>query len=135
MAKANRVLADTCAWIDFFNNRGTPLAKVLEEHLIQGDVYTCGIVKYELVQGLKSSQEEVLLLEALRALDHLEMTESLWYDAGRLSASLRKEGVTLPLSDILIATLAMERGLSVLTVDRHFNQIADLRVTGLPAAG
>ncbi|NCP78814.1 MAG: PIN domain-containing protein [Desulfuromonadales bacterium] len=135
MVKADRVLADTCAWIDFFNNRGTPLAKALERHLLQGGVCTCGIVKYELVQGLKSSQEEVLLLEALRALDHLEMTESLWRDAGRLSTSLCQMGVTLPLSDILIATLAMAHGLSVLTVDRHFTQITGLRVFELPAAG
>ena len=134
MAKADRVLADTCAWIDFFNNRGTPLAKALERHLLQGGVCTCGIVKYELVQGLKSRQEEDLLLEALRALDHLEMNEALWHEAGHLSASLRKKGVTLPLSDILIATLAMEHGLSVLTVDRHFNQMSGLRVIGLSAA-
>ena len=75
------------------------------------------------------------MLEALRALDHLEMTESLWRDAGRLSTSLCQMGVTLPLSDILIATLAMAHGLSVLTVDRHFTQITGLRVFELPAAG
>jgi predicted nucleic acid-binding protein len=135
MAKAERVLADTCAWIDFFNNRGTVLAKSLETHLTQGRVCICGIVKYELVQGLKSNREEELLLEALQAIEHLEMTEALWHEAGRLSATFRKQGVTLPLSDILIATLSMVHGLAVLTVDRHFKQITGLQVVELPAAG
>jgi hypothetical protein len=56
------------------------------------------------------------------------MTAALWLDAGRLSTSLRKKGVTLPLSDILIAALALQHDLTVLTIDRHFEQVEGLRV-------
>jgi predicted nucleic acid-binding protein len=126
--KTDRVLADTCAWIDFFNARRTPLAVALEQFLLQGEVFTCGIVKYELVQGVKSSAEEKTLLHALQAVSHLEMDESLWVAAGRLSANLRKKGVTIPFSDIIIAVLALENDLTVLTVDRHFEQVAGVKV-------
>ena len=128
MASADRVLPDTCAWIDFFNACQTPLSAALAEALRHGQVRTCGIVKYELVQGLIGKDEERVLCEALSAVAHLEMTESLWVKAGHLSFRLRKRGLTIPLSDILIATLALEHSLSVLTIDRHFGLIEGLRV-------
>jgi predicted nucleic acid-binding protein len=34
----------------------------------------------------------------------------------------------LPLSDLVIAVLALAHNLTVLTIDRHFDQIAGLRV-------
>jgi hypothetical protein len=128
MVTADRLLPDTCAWIDFFNARPTPLAMALENALRRGAIYTCGVVKFELVQGLKGRDEERILFAALQAVPHLELTESLWINAGRLSRRLRKQGTTIPLSDILIATLALEHNLSVLTVDRHFSQVVGLLV-------
>ena len=127
--KAERFLPDTCAWIDFFNNRQTPLAIALERLLVQAEIHTCGVVKYELVQGVRTGAEEKIMLHALQAVTHLEMTEPLWIKAGRLSGTLRKKGVTIPFSDILIALLALENDLTILTVDRHFEQVAGVRVT------
>ncbi|HEX9023129.1 MAG TPA: PIN domain-containing protein [Geobacteraceae bacterium] len=126
--KTDRVLPDTCAWIDFFNARRTPLSVALEQLLLQGEVFTCGIVKYELIQGVRSQAEEKALLHALQAVNHLEMNESLWIQAGRLSSDLRKKGVTIPFSDISIAVLARENDLTVLTIDLHFEQIAGVKV-------
>ncbi len=125
---ANSLLPDTCAWIDFFNARPTRLAEKLEERLIQGEVATCGVVLFELIQGIRSVREETLVLNAFQALPHLELTAGVWVRAGRLSFSLRKKGRTLPLSDIMIATLALEHKLSVLTMDRHFDVIPGLTV-------
>jgi predicted nucleic acid-binding protein len=124
----DRCLPDTCAWIDFFNGRQTPLTVALERLLREGEAYTCGAVKYELIQGVKTDREERTLLGALTAVTHLEMNETLWIKAGRLSGKLRKQGVTLPYSDILIAVLALEHGLSILSTDRHFEQVDGVRV-------
>lgn len=123
------LLPDTCAWIEFFRGKQTPMALALEHELSQGEVATCGVILYELVQGIKSSKEETLVLSALQALKHLEMSAALWVRAGRLSADLRKDGHTLPLSDLIIATLALEHNLSVLTVDSHFDLIPGVKVT------
>jgi len=123
-----KIFPDTCAWIDFFNARSTPLSVALEAALRSGAICTCGIVKYELVQGVKSKKEEQLLFAALQAVEHLEMTEPLWIKAGQLAGRLRKQGVTVPLSDILIAMLALESKASVLTIDRHFSLIEGLQV-------
>lgn len=124
----NKILPDTCAWIDFFRGRPSRMAENVEAALVQGDVVTCGVVLFELLQGIKSPREEALVLNAFQALPHLEMSSPLWVKAGRLSSQLRKKGHTLPLSDIVIATLALEHACSLLTVDRHFDNITGLKV-------
>ena len=122
----NRILPDTCAWIDFFKGNQTPLAESLALALVQREVMICGVVMYELLQGVKKPGEELVVLSALRALPHLEMTREFWISAGQLSETLRKSGYMLPLSDIIIATLAMKNNCAVLTVDRHFSAISGL---------
>jgi predicted nucleic acid-binding protein len=65
---------------------------------------------------------------ALSDLKYAEMTKPLWQKAGEISASLKREGKNLPLSDIFIATLAIEHNLQVFTLDKHFEQIPGVRV-------
>ena len=124
----NKILPDTCAWIDFFKARPTTLAEQLKTGLTGGMIVSCGVVMYELLQGIRSHKEEELVISAFQALPQLEMTAFSWIKAGRLSADLRKKGHTIPLSDIIIATLAQENDCDVLTVDHHFDLIPGLIV-------
>jgi predicted nucleic acid-binding protein len=126
--KDRGILPDTCAWIDYFRPGATSLGVRLEEALDATAVYACGPVLYELVQGARSEKEQAELTNALSALPFLEMTVALWVKAGQLSASLRKAGRTIPFSDTLIATLALENNLTVMTVDEHFRTIPDLSI-------
>ena len=121
--KNKGILPDTCAWIDYFRPGGNALGQLVERAIASDSVYACGPVLYELVQGARSEKEQTSLTRALGALPYLEMTEALWIKAGQLSAVLRKTGKTIPLSDILIATLAIEHSLAVMTVDEHFHII------------
>ncbi len=121
-----RLLPDTCVWIDFLKNRQTALTQQLEQALLQEEVCTCGVVLYELMQGIKNPAEELQVLAAFDALVMLELTTKTWTAAARLSSSLRKQGITLPLSDILIAAVATENNLTIMTADMHFRQIPDL---------
>ena len=121
--KSKGILPDTCAWIDYFRPGETPLGERLEKVLADEVVYVCGPVLYELVQGAKSDEERASLTHAMAALPFLEMTEKLWIQAGKLSAALRREGKTIPFSDILIAALTLEHDLVVMTADEHFRFI------------
>jgi predicted nucleic acid-binding protein len=121
--KNKGMLPDTCAWIDYFRPGENTLGQLVERAIASDSVYACGPVLYELVQGARSEKEQASLTSALGALPFLEMTEALWIKAGQLSAGLRKTGKNIPLSDILIATLAIEHSLAVMTVDEHFRLI------------
>ena len=127
MAPSN-LIPDTCAWIDFLRGRQTSLATVLEKALLNGKVLTCGVVLFELLQGIKNPREETLVLNALLALPNLELTRDLWIKAGKLSSRLRAKGHILPLSDIIIATVALEHDCTVLTIDRHFEAVPGLKI-------
>lgn len=131
--KSKGLLLDTCAWVDYFKSRSSSLKQAVEELLLTEQVYVCGPVLYELSQGIKSEKEKALLTSAFTALVYVEMNEALWFKAGEVSTLVKKQGKTIPLSDILIASLALEHGLTILTADKHFEQIPGLRLYKLKA--
>ncbi|HYA12238.1 MAG TPA: PIN domain-containing protein [Thermodesulfovibrionales bacterium] len=121
------VLVDTSVWIEFFKQHSETGDK-LSELIIKNVVWTCGIVLFEIIQGVKTEDEKATLLETLLILPYVEMTQPLWQKAGELSATLKKKGVNLPLSDIFIATICLEHKLSIFTLDKHFEQIPGVRI-------
>ncbi len=80
----------------------------------------------ELVQGLKNESEKKTLVQLLSALHVLEMPFIQWEHAGELSSQLRQRGITLPLTDIAIASNAIRNDAMVMTMDTHFQQIPGL---------
>jgi predicted nucleic acid-binding protein len=124
---ANGVLVDTCIWIDFFKD--TPsIAKKLHRLIEKDTVYTAGIILFEIFQGLKSEKEKAVLEEVFKSIPYLEMTSSSWLNAAGLSRDLKKKGVTLPPSDILLAQLAIENSLEIFTIDDHFKSIPGVKL-------
>lgn len=123
----NSILADTSAWIEFFKPQSS-IGKKLESLIMKNSVWVCGVVLFELVQGVRSEEEKDLILNAISELKYVEMTKRLWQKAGELSASLKKKGLNLPLSDIFIAALAIEHKLSIFTLDKHFEQIPGVKI-------
>ncbi|MBI4843632.1 MAG: PIN domain-containing protein [Nitrospirae bacterium] len=125
--KNKGILADTSVWIEFFRLE-SPIGKKLESLLMKNSVSTCGIILFELLQGVKSETEKEQIAEALSDIEYLEMSKQLWEKSADISASLKRQGVTLPLSDIFIASIAIEHNLSVFTLDKHFEQIRGVKI-------
>lgn len=120
--KSNGILADTCIWIEFFKQLSS-IGDVLEARIIEDSIWVCGVVMYELAQGVKSDHERSQIFTTVSNLAYAEMSKTLWQQAGYLSSSLRKKGLTIPFSDILIAALSIEHNLQVFTLDGHFKEI------------
>jgi predicted nucleic acid-binding protein len=123
----NRTLVDTTIWIEFFRPK-SKIGDRLEILLKENAVWTCGIVMFEILQGIKSEGEKSKTLYVLVSLPYIEMTKKLWQSAAELSILLKKNGVNLPLSDIFIAAIAMENDLAIYTLDNHFTQIPNLKL-------
>ncbi len=123
----NRILVDTTIWIEFFRAR-SKIADRLEILLKENAVWTCGVVMFEVLQGMKSEDEKNEILNNLTSLPYAEMTKKSWQRSAELSIVLKKSGGTLPLSDIFIATIAIENDLSIYTIDNHFTQVPDLKL-------
>lgn len=118
----NGVLADTSVWIEFFKKKST-VGNRLEALLIEDLVWVCGVVIFELLQGIKSDAEKTKILNTLSNLKYAEMYKNLWQKSADISFNLKKNGLTVPLSDICISTIAIENNLTIFTLDKHFEQI------------
>jgi len=124
------VLPDTCAWIDFFAGKATVVANLVAVALQNSAVFTCGPVISELLQGTRSDHDRESVLGAHRSLEYAEAAPAVWIRAGELAAALRRSGTTVPLSDLLIAAIAIEGRLEIITADRHFGLIPGILVQG-----
>ena len=132
---AEGVLFDTTVWIRIFRGGPSPL-QAMVDGIVQGRrAYSTGIVLAELLQGARTSEAMQTVESFIARTNFLETTGDVWRAAGLLSGSLRSKGLTVPLADILITTLSQRHGLSILTLDNHFRQMADhtpLRLHPLP---
>lgn len=122
------VIADTSVWIPFFNRPDSPEKAALDLLIDADEVALVGVVLAELLQGCRTQSERDSLSDALLALPYHEVTQSTWLQAGDLSVHLLRRGVTLPLSDLIIAALAIERDCRVYSLDTHFKKIPGLRL-------
>lgn len=120
------VIVDTSAWIPFFNQPQS-LEKREIDALIDADrLALVGVVLAELIQGCRTPRETDTIVSMLSGLRLLETTFSSWRRAGELSCSLRRKGITLPLTDLIIGALAIEHGCRVYALDPHFERMPGL---------
>ncbi|MCL6120171.1 MAG: hypothetical protein M1584_03950, partial [Deltaproteobacteria bacterium] len=59
-------------------------------------------------------------------LPYVEINKNIWQKSAEISLNIKKKGYTIPFSDILIGTLAIENNFSVFTLDKHFELIPEL---------
>ena len=116
-------LVDTSVWVEFLRGEKTAIKKRLENLLDENRAVVAGIILAELLTGIANEKEQHFLEECFLGLPFLETTGEIFATAGKMGAALRKKGITMPLSDLLIAALAKEHTLTVLTLDNHFQTL------------
>lgn len=127
------VIADTSIWIPFFNRPDSAEKTALDILIDADEVALVGVVLAELLQGCRTPSERDALSDALLALPYYEVTQSTWLQTSDLSAALLRKGVTLPLSDLIIAALAIEQDCRIYSLDTHFKKIPGVHLY-LPAS-
>jgi len=61
----------------------------------------------ELLQGVRTNHEYLALLNCIDAIPYIEVKNEDWKKAGKISFNLRKEGLTIPLTNIIISAIAI----------------------------
>ena len=128
----NMFLVDTSAWIIALRKDFGPEVKERIDHLLKENcIITNGMVKLEILGGTKTESEFLRLKRRLDALDSVDFDTSLWEKSYDLAFQLRRKGITVPYTDILIAACALKTGSTVVHADAHFDLMAshiDLKV-------
>jgi hypothetical protein len=119
-------LLDTSVWLEVLPpGRGNLALRERIDALLSADrVATTGMVRLELLGGARSQEEWDRLGRLLSALHHLPVTEEHWQEAARMGFQLRRQGVAVPFTDLLIGSVAILAGAILVHRDRHFDFIA-----------
>jgi predicted nucleic acid-binding protein len=110
------ILVDTSVVIDYTRGKDVKLRALLPTK----PVALCGVVRAEVLCGARNQGDRGKLLVELAAFQNVSIPEALWDAVGDNLASLRTNGITVPLSDAVIATLAIENDIEVWARDPHF---------------
>ena len=119
------VLIDTSAWLFALRKEYVPEIKNRVDHLLKENlVFTTGIIRLELLSGTRTKPEYQRLRSRLMALDNIVTDETIWDTAFDLAFNLRRKGLTVPNTDILIAACALYEDCILVHADNHFDLIA-----------
>ena len=72
---------------------------------------------------LGGARNEEAFEQLSRDLEEIPITKEVWLGAARLGYTLRRNGITLPLPDLLIAQVAIAEKLELWHADEHFKEI------------
>ena len=119
----NKLLLDTNIIIEVFDGN-----KVIADKLNKvSELYISAIVLGELHIGINRVSNKLKHLKKLndflQLCTVLEINEHTAKHYGDLVAILYKKGNPIPTNDIWIAATALEHNLTLITRDKHFNQI------------
>jgi len=120
------ILVDTSAWIDADKKPDSREGRELVRLMAGYEVATTGLVVAELLQGATSDSQFADLASKLSALDYYDANKETWLRAAELSYQLKKRGMITPLSDLVIAAVALENNLPVYATDNHFSRVPGL---------
>mgnify|MGYP001115685578 CR=1 FL=1 len=126
-----KIIVDTSVWIEYLKNK-LSLAEKMDRQLLAGDIFTVGPVIAELLQGAKTDKDYRMLKNSIDGLPFIETSFENWAWAGDISYKLRRRGIIIPITDCIVAAVAIHNNASVMTYDQHFTNIPNLKLENIP---
>jgi predicted nucleic acid-binding protein len=120
------VLVDASAWSLYLHSGKGALCDTLETLLSDNRAALCGPTLTEARQGL-GPREEKDVLDLFETLPFIDTSREDYDRAGALLADLAQQGITLPVTNGLIAQLALHHELPLLENDARYSKIEALR--------
>lgn len=117
------ILVDTCIWVDFFKDFNADLCDRLENLISEDRVLLSDVVRTELLVGARDKKELEVLSSVLEGLKIAKIDSEIFIKAGELGFFMRREGITLPLTDLIITAQAIDNESQIWTYDKHFDQL------------
>lgn len=113
------ILVDTSVLVDAIRTGDPKITALLRAH----NAAACGVVRAELLHGVRSAADRRNTLALLATLGHVPTPEPVWDAMGDHLHTLRTRGVTIPFPDAILTTLAIGNDLELWTRDAHFTLV------------
>jgi len=127
----NDILVDSNVFIDLLNRHRDPAIRLVE-WAGKSNLATCGMVRLEVLRGIKSLKQFTKISAFMDVMVNAPSDHRLWAEATELAWKLDRMGLMIPGADVVIAASALRLDAAVLTSDTHFQQIDGLRVLAPP---
>jgi predicted nucleic acid-binding protein len=125
------VLVDTSVWSLALRRQARHLSSAerllvheLRELIQEGRVRLLGLVRQELLSGIKTSTQFEKLKDTLRAFADEPLDTTDYEAAAKASNECRARGIAVSVVDILICAVAIKRNLLIFTADPDFRNYA-----------
>lgn len=122
-----KVVVDTTVWSLFLRRRsgtGAPEVAKLRQYIQEGRALMPGIVRQELLSGIKEKRQFNRLSELLEGFPDLLATSEDHLSAARFYNQCRKKGIQGSPVDFLICAIAQRLEAPILTTGRDFSNYA-----------
>ncbi len=118
-------LVDSSAWISYYRSGGSEKLKNLIKDVISIDhVVVNGVIVVEVLSGISKEGEFQKVRSDFGGFHFESLSDADFFEASALGSSLRRKGVTVPATDLIIATSALKAGHTLYHLDNHFDLIA-----------
>jgi predicted nucleic acid-binding protein len=121
------ILVDSATYIDLMRAGHDP-RQVLLPFMMAGELYNCGIVRVEVLRGIRQPSELADMEEFFNIVPEVPTDPKLWQKVSEIGWKLGRKGKWPPVSDLAIAACAMRVGATLISPDRHFEEIDGLTV-------
>jgi predicted nucleic acid-binding protein len=135
-AEPGMILVDTPVWsLALRRKRGDlsprerALTEALAELVREGRAQIAGVVRQELLSGIREPERFEKLREYLHAFDDLQLEAADYEEAARMHYRCRSWGITGSAIDFLLCAVAHRRRWQIFSTDRDFEQYG--KVLGL----
>ena len=123
---ASPVLADSSYYIRLLRQRQDPL-RGLALAAETRDLAICGVVRCEVGRALRPARVREQFRGFWDVMINVPTDNRLWAEAENMLYELDRQGIVLPLTDVVIACCARRIGAIILTHDNHFQMIPGIR--------
>lgn len=120
-----KVIVDTCVWSLALRRRADlaqPAVAELGDLVRSGRALLLGLVRQELLSGIRNTVQFAALRDHLRAFPDLPLMAEDYEEAADCFNRCRGQGIQGSTIDFLLCAIALRRDLPIFTVDADFHQ-------------
>ncbi|MFQ5902009.1 MAG: PIN domain nuclease [Thermodesulfobacteriota bacterium] len=120
------ILVDSSVWIAYYRPEGSEgLKNVIKEAISSDLVSVNGIIIVEVLSGISKKGEFKKVRSDFRGFHLISLSNESFFEVSSLGSSLRRKGVTVPSTDLIIAASAVRTRSTLYHLDSHFDLMAE----------
>ncbi len=117
------IIADTCIWVNYLRGAKNFDLERFDKLLIEDMLMLTSPIVEELYMGAKLGHEIHYLNDIIKIIYNVNPILDDWIKTGKIWNHFRKQGISLPLNDIMLGIIAEKYNYTLWTEDNHFKTL------------